>query len=211
MTRRSEMAAPIVANTLGDVNNNNIGFDGGGNNYYGGDYDNGMVCCGACEHNHWCCLGGNAMCAFGACVCPELAFAYNYVLATRPKNTDAYLGHGVVPFLCTLMADLVVWSTSRSLGGPVELFIPLGFLLRATHRQALFGHDAVRAAGGNSTDAESCAESVLVELLCWGCSLSQVHSHLRARADAGQGARIKGVDWLGTLYVPEGATTNSMF
>ena len=119
------MAAPVMANTLADanfVNNNNNAYDGG---VYGGDYDTGMVCCGACEHDHWCCLGGNAMCALGACVCPELAFAYNYVLATRPKNTDAYLGHGVVPFLCITMADLVVWSTSRSLGGPLALFVPL--------------------------------------------------------------------------------------
>ena len=190
------------------VNNVGNGFDGGGG-YYGGDYSSGMVCCGTCEQDHWCCLGGNAMCAVGACVCPELAFAYNYVLATRPKNTDAYLGHGIVPFLCHTMTDLLVWSASRSLGGPIWLFVPLGFVMRANHRQALFGHDAIRASGATGVEAESCAESVIVELLCWGCSLSQIHSRLRARADTNQGYPIKGVEWLGTLYVPEGVT-NSM-
>ena len=189
------MYADQAANDYGNINNN----------YYGGnDYGSGMVCCGACETTHWCCCGGSAMCALGACVCPELAFAYNYVLATRPKNTDAYLGHGVVPFLCQTIGDLLVWSASRSLGGPIWLFVPLGFLLRANHRQALFGPAAIKAAG--SGDVESCTESVIVELLCWGCSLSQIHSHLRARADSGQGLELKGVDWLGTLYVPEGLT-----
>jgi hypothetical protein len=205
------MAAPIPANNasmFADNNNNDYGNDNyGGGGSGGDDYNSGMVCCGTCEHDHWCCMGGNAMCAVGACFCPELAFAYNYVLATRPKNTDAYLGHAVVPFFCQAVADLVVWSASRSMGGPMWLFVPLGFVLRANHRQALFGHNAVKAAG--SGEAESCAESIIVELLCWGCSLSQIHSHLRDRADNNQGYNLKGVDWLGTLYVPENVT-NSM-
>jgi hypothetical protein len=149
---------------------------------------------GAGNHWLWNC-GGDCCCCLGACVCPGMAYAYNYVLATHPHNPDANLAHALCPFMWHTGLDLCVWGVGCRFGAPPGIIFPLSFLLRATHRQALFGHAAVAQSGGGVP--ESLAESIAVELLCWGCSLAEIYSHLKQHPH--QHPNLHGVDLLGTL------------
>ena len=61
-----------------------------------------------------------------------------------------------------------VWDRIDGARGALQpVHVPLGCLLRATHRQAIAKHQ------------EHCLLSVLVETFCWGCSMAQVHKYLK--------------------------------
>lgn len=154
--------------------------------------------------DHWCVdCGGDMCCCVGACVCPSLAYGYNHVLGMYPYNSEHYVMHGVLPCVTHGLADTLVMGVGQTCHAPLYALFPLGFLLRATHRQALFGPTAQ-----TEGRPESLAESAIVELLCWGCSLAQVHSHLRKRIQSRSSPKLEGSSILGTLYVP--STENSM-
>ena len=96
---------------------------------------------------------------------PCIMYGQNYAQAVDGSSSSSCW----LPCCCHWLADsLVSGIASTGPGGALQpVHVPLGCLLRATHRQAI------------AKRKEHCLLSVLVETFCWGCSMAQVHKYLK--------------------------------
>ena len=116
-----------------------------------------------------CMRDGDACCdCCLASFCPCIMYGMNYTKATG-NHTGCCM-----PCCCHLVADCVVsGAASSGPSGPIQpIHLPLGCLLRATHRQAV---------ANSSNHKENPCLSILVEAFCWGCSMAQVRTYLKTR------------------------------
>ena len=120
------------------------------------DFDGGIGLCVCLNDSEACCN-----CLLGT-FCPCCMYAHNYQTAGGQSF--------FLPCCCHMVADCAVSGAASS--GPAgvaqPIHVPLGCVLRANHRQAI-------AKNGN----ENYIESILVETLCWGCSMAQISKYLK--------------------------------
>ena len=145
-----------------------------------------------------------ACCCVGACLCPQIAYGFNYAKAIRSPEDVACccpcLAHGVVDAaLPTAMHFACPTATAA-------LSLPLGCCLRVTHRRAVLA-----AYHPQPNKQRPLWQDALIEFCCWGCSMVQVSRLI----DSQPGLRLTSTSSvLGTLSLPvssiAGTTTDPL-
>ena len=144
-----------------------------------------------------CCSDADsACCCIGACACPAVAYGLNYVKATKKSGGEGCccpcLAHGAFDSALPTLVHFACPAASAVMS------VPLGCCLRLTHRRTVL--TAYTHSGSSSTKKNnlSLLEDALIELFCWGCSLTQISRVL----DAHPASRLDGDDVFGTLSLP---------
>ena len=117
-----------------------------------------------------------------SCFCPCVAYSINFHTVSGNGTFSACILHGLVD-LC-MLTDLF---NTMSFFKPYAPLPPIACCLRYTHRRA--------AANGR----ERASVSMLKEVFCWGCSMTQVRNEFSKDIEEKKKTIASSSDLLGTL------------